>query len=257
MKYDSIESMPAEKAWEQMKIASDEHDLDEFKIALQKYMKATPDATYVQLETAFRIQNFNFYFIALEKEIQETFSNMDLQGNLGKKYSISLRKSAKHQRPKEKELWPTSPEENLARLVDAGEPVYRGIPKCSNCEVLGHIAKACPEERQERTDRAEVKCFNCDEVGHRVRDCKCFKLLPSLHSALTLYQAPLNVLINLPAATAVSLVMAQRSAQSLVPPRELSVRSAVKLAISPRTAPKAVEVVEVVATVVSKPTFFS
>jgi len=155
-----------------MRLASEERDLDDFKEALQKYLKATPDVTYVQLETAFRIQGFKFYYIALEKEIQETFSNMDLQGNLGKKYSVSLRKTDKHQRPKEKELWPSSLEENLARLADAGEPVNRGIPKCNNCDQLGHMSRSCPEEKVEHTDRAEVKCYNCEQVGHRVRDCK-------------------------------------------------------------------------------------
>ena len=159
-----------------MRMASEERDLDDFKEALQKYLKATPDATYVQLETAFRIQNFSFYYIALEKDIQETFSNMDLQGNLGKKYSVSLRKSPKHQRPKEKEIWPSSTEENMARLEDAGEPVDRGIPKCRNCDTFGHTAKTCSEEKQERTDQAEVKCYNCEEVGHRIRDCMFYTI---------------------------------------------------------------------------------
>lgn len=190
MKYDGVETIPAEKAWEQMRAASDDRDLDEFKDGLQKYLKATPDATYVQLEGAFRTQHLNFYFIAMEKELQETFSNMDLQGNLGKKYSVSLRKSEKHQRPKEKELWPTSPEENLARLADCGEPVNRGIPKCSNCDALGHIQRSCPEERQERTDKAEVKCYNCDEVGHRVRDCKSFETFLYPENKLIHYPGP-------------------------------------------------------------------
>ncbi len=29
---------------------------------------------------------------------------------------------------------PSTPEENLERLADAGEVVPRGIPKCQNCE---------------------------------------------------------------------------------------------------------------------------
>lgn len=36
---------------------------------------------------------------------------------------------------------------------------------------LGHVARACPEEASEVTDRVQVKCVNCDEIGHRVRDC--------------------------------------------------------------------------------------
>lgn len=142
------------------------------KEAVLKYIKATPDATYFDLEKAFRTQELNLYLIALEKELAPTYTNMDLQGNLDKKYSVTYRKSPNHARPKEKELWPATPEENLERLRDAGEPVDRGIPKCSNCEQLGHISKSCPEEKQENADRAVVKCYNCEGVGHRVRDCK-------------------------------------------------------------------------------------
>ena len=160
-----IPDVPAEDAWVELKAASDERDLDDIKEAAMKYIKATPDATYHQLENAFRAQKMNIYLIAIEKELALTYTNMDLQGNLDKKYSISWRLSPNHQRPKEKDAWPASPEENLERLKDAGEPVDRGIPKCSNCETLGHTKKNCPEEKQENTDRAEVKCFNCDSIG--------------------------------------------------------------------------------------------
>jgi hypothetical protein len=152
-----IPDVPAEIAWGEMKAASAERDLDDFKEAAQKYIKATPDATYDQLERGFRGQNFSVYLIALEKELAVTYTNMDLQGNLDKKFTVSWRLSPNHQRPKEKDLWPATPEENMERLQDAGEPVDRGIPLCSNCSVLGHIAKKCPEEKVENPDRAEVK----------------------------------------------------------------------------------------------------
>jgi hypothetical protein len=102
---------------------------------------------------------------------------VDLQGNLDKKYSVSWRWSDKAARPKEKDGWPTT-EENLERLQDAGEPVDRGIVKCSNCEQLGHMKAKCPEEPNE-VDRPVVKCYNCDEIGHRVRDCKFNSLIYS------------------------------------------------------------------------------
>ena len=95
---------------------------------------------------------------------------VDLQGNLDKKYTVTWRWSDKAARPKEKDGWP-SPAENLERLEDAGEPVDRGIVKCSNCEQLGHMKAKCPEEPNE-IDRPIVKCYNCEEIGHRVRDCK-------------------------------------------------------------------------------------
>ena len=161
----NVPDVPAEVAWAELKAASDERDLDDIKEAAQKYIKATPDATYPQLENAFRAQNMNIHLIGIEKELALTYTNMDLQGNLDKKYTVSWRLSPNHQRPKEKDFWPASTEENLARLHDAGEPVDRGIPKCGNCENLGHVRKNCPEEKQENADRAEVKCFNCDAIG--------------------------------------------------------------------------------------------
>ena len=211
-----------------MKAASDEKDLDDFRVAFKKYIKATPDCTYPQLEMAFRGQRFNIYLIALEKELAATFTNMDLQGNLDKKYTVSFRLSPKHQRPKEKDLWPETPEENLARLQDAGEPVDRGIPKCSNCEQLGHISKSCPEEKVENADRAQVKCYNCEEVGHRVRDCRSSPLSSLIH-ILTLLQAPTLVLTSLLAVTASSQVIPARNALSHALLRELSARSAMRV----------------------------
>ena len=37
-------------------------------------------------------------------------------------------------RAREREGWPASPAENLERLKDAGIPMDRGVPKCSNCD---------------------------------------------------------------------------------------------------------------------------
>lgn len=132
-----IDDVPGEVAWEQLRAAVADHDLDDVKEAAARYIKANPDATYVTLEKAFRSQNLSIYLIALEKELTSTLTNMDFQGNLDKKYTIQWRWSAKSARPKEAEGWP-SPEENMERLGDAGEPVDRGIPRCTNCSQLGH-----------------------------------------------------------------------------------------------------------------------
>ncbi|KAJ6171286.1 zinc knuckle transcription factor [Penicillium chermesinum] len=60
----------------------------------------------------------------------------------------------------------------MERLKDAGLPYDRYVPKCRNCDKMGHIAKHCKEERIEVT-HTEIRCANCDELGHRVRDCPC------------------------------------------------------------------------------------
>ena len=126
-----------EVAWCELEKAVADKDLDDIKEALAKYVKAVPDMTYVALEKAFRTQDLGVYVIALERELSQTYTNMDLQGNLDRTYTISYRLSPKPKRPKEAEGWPTSPEENMERLNDAGEPVDRGVPLCGNCGQLG------------------------------------------------------------------------------------------------------------------------
>ena len=114
---------------------------------------------------------------------------MNLQGKLDCKYHVGFYWNAKAPRLALKDAWPTNPEENLERLKDAGVPVERGIPKCSNCDgkdinnmlrfmgfpntavELGHISKSCTQDKAEK-EAHNVKCVNCDKVGHRARDCK-------------------------------------------------------------------------------------
>ena len=79
-----IPDVPAEIAWGEMKEASAERDLDDFKEAAQKYIKATPDATYDQLERGFRRQNFSVCVITLEKGLAVTHTNINLQVKLDK-----------------------------------------------------------------------------------------------------------------------------------------------------------------------------
>lgn len=165
---DEVADVLPEVAWEELKSAAEDQDIDDVKVAVKKYVKALPTTTYVELEMAFRNLNVPVHIIGLEREtLATTYTSMDLQGNLDKKYTVSFRFSNNPKRPKEADGWPTSPEENLERLADAGEPVDRGIPKCSRCDELGHTVKSCPEEKQEVTDRATVHCFNCDSDGHR------------------------------------------------------------------------------------------
>ena len=64
----------------------------------------------------------------------DTYTLMNLSGKLDCKYHVGFFFSDKPKRVSLKEGWPSSPEENLERLKDAGIPVERGIPKCSNCD---------------------------------------------------------------------------------------------------------------------------
>ncbi|KAI0903285.1 hypothetical protein F4823DRAFT_619193 [Ustulina deusta] len=167
-----VEEVHAEAAWSKLIEGVQENDLDDVKEAIQQYVKACPDTTYIELETAFRTQKIELYLIAMESQAMvPTLTNMDLQGNLDKKYRVNYRFDKNPARPREREFWPKDDEENQSRLEDAGEPVNRGLTKCSNCNELGHISKNCPHEKVEK-ERVTIMCFNCNEPGHRIRDCE-------------------------------------------------------------------------------------
>jgi hypothetical protein len=153
--------------------AAAEKDLDDVKAAFLMYVKACPDVTYVEMEKMFRNENIGVHLIGVERtDLSVTLTNMDLQGNLDRKYTVTFRFQDKPSRPREKAIWPANAEENLARLADGGEPVARGIPLCTNCRELGHISRNCPTERIENMEQAAVACPNCGSEGHRLRDCR-------------------------------------------------------------------------------------
>ncbi|ETS82214.1 hypothetical protein PFICI_07216 [Pestalotiopsis fici W106-1] len=158
-------------AWDKMVEAAKIRDMDDVKEGFQEYVKASPDLTYLDVEKGFRDQDAGIYIIAIEKpQLIGALTNMDLQGNLGKKYTITFRFDNKPLRERERQFFPKDAAENLERLSDAGEPVDSRKMKCSNCSEYGHISKNCPEDKVEK-EQAVVKCFHCGEEGHRVRDC--------------------------------------------------------------------------------------
>lgn len=167
-----IAEMPMEEAWVKIMKGAQERDIDDIKDAIQTYVKANPDITYQQLEESFREQDIKVWLVAIEKPVMPTLTNMDLQGNLGKKYTVTYRLSPTCPRPRDRDLWPASPEENMERLADAGEVVPSYVPKCNNCDEMGHFKSDCPQEKREAMDQVQLKCYNCEEVGHRLRDCK-------------------------------------------------------------------------------------
>lgn len=161
-----------EESWAGILKAIEERDIDEIKEAIQIYVKGSAETTYLDLEKAFREQNIGLYLIAMPRELAMTFTNMDLQGHMDKKYTVTYRLQWNPPRPRDREHWPKDVEENMERLADAGEPTDRGKPKCSNCGELGHIFKSCTQEKVEKENRNVIICFNCGNEGHRVRDCE-------------------------------------------------------------------------------------
>ncbi|KAJ5640671.1 hypothetical protein N7528_000296 [Penicillium herquei] len=159
-----------EEAWAMMKAASDERDLQDFRDALQVYSKSKPLATYVDIEKKMREEKFNIYLIAMEKDPVDVMSLIDLQGVLDREFVVGFFYNAAPQRRNLRSRWPSTPEENLERLANAGLPYDRQVIKCRNCGEMGHGSRACKAERIE-LEHVEIKCHNCNEIGHRVRDC--------------------------------------------------------------------------------------
>lgn len=143
--------------------------------------------TFVNLEEAFREAEMNTYLIAKQQETSDTHTIVNLQGTIDQSYVVSIQFSAKPRRAKSQGSWPETPQENIARLAEAGWPMDRMVPKCSNCEgklrhwsccmpvlnlsiELGHSAKQCPQEKLERK-KTVITCANCNEEGHYARDC--------------------------------------------------------------------------------------
>lgn len=170
---DHVADVELPEALNKIKLGAAEREVEDVKEGVQEYVKATQgEATYRGLQEVLIENGINLWFIALEKPNLGTFTNMDLQGNMEKKYTISYRFSEKPERPREREGWPESREEILTRLEDAGDVVSNGKSQCSNCRQVGHTSKYCPEEKVENLDAPKVFCPNCNEDGHRIRDCE-------------------------------------------------------------------------------------
>ena len=181
---DHVKDLSPEEAWEKLQKAVTERDLDDTKEAVQEYVKSLDGAiSYRDLQEAMLEKGIDLFFIATERDLVKVFTNMDLQGNMGKKYSISYRFSEKPDRPREAESFPKNREELFERLDDAGEIVNSGQSVCHNCGELGHVSKFCTEEKTEKPVMPKICCNNCDEEGHRLRDCMSFPITCIQHDS--------------------------------------------------------------------------
>ena len=98
------------------------------------YARAYPDITFEELEQVFREAEMHTHLIAKAQEVADTRTIVNLQGAIDQKYVVSIQFSGKTRRAKFAEDWPSSPEENVARLAEAGIPMDRMTQKCSNCD---------------------------------------------------------------------------------------------------------------------------
>ncbi|KAI4144771.1 MAG: hypothetical protein LQ341_002573 [Variospora aurantia] len=246
MKAASITTLPVEEAWANVvrtaKEAVETRDLDDFRDvrspqpliliipndsrlrtcsanryiqAIRVYQKAVKEITYEEIERSFRVNGIEIYLIATEPkdgEVLDTNTLVNLAGKRDCKYKVGYFFKKTPRTAKMAEVWPSSEEENLERLKDAGVPYERGVPKCLRCKEMGHTGRDCKQERQEFSE-VTMKCFNCDEEGHRARDYA---------SAKWLQDNPAIMLPNVP---------------SPVPLKGLSANAARKLATSQKTAP--------------------
>ncbi|KAL8973643.1 MAG: hypothetical protein Q9197_002116 [Variospora fuerteventurae] len=177
-----ITTLPVEEAWANVvrtaKEAVETRDLDDFRDAIRVYQKAVKEITYEEIERSFRVNGIEIYLIATEPkdgEVLDTNTLVNLAGKRDCKYKVGYFFKKTPRTAKMAEVWPSSEEENLERLKDAGVPYERGVPKCLRCKEMGHTGRDCKQERQEFSE-VTMKCFNCDEEGHRARDCKAVRV---------------------------------------------------------------------------------
>src|SRR5690606_27675434 len=104
---DDVADVSPEEAWEKIKEDAADKVIDDAKEAVQEYVKALDGtSTYKDIQLGLIEANINLWFIPRERDLLGAFTNMDLQGNVDKKYTVSYRFSENPSRPREREGWP-------------------------------------------------------------------------------------------------------------------------------------------------------
>lgn len=165
--------LESEEAWRKLIDAAKEKDLDKFRLSLRAYARSIIDVfDLAAVEQALREDGLEVYLIGLKQVLEPNQTIVDIVGNPGREFVLSVQLSAKPRRKALKDNWPENQEENLARLKSAGYVQDRGVPLCSNCNELGHIKKHCKQEIIAKEKVApDIQCVYCQEIGHRARDC--------------------------------------------------------------------------------------
>jgi hypothetical protein len=129
-----IPELAAGEAWAKLVDAAKLKDIDVFRVALKAYARAVNEEFRLpDVETALREDNLPIYLIAKQQEVAMNMTIIDLIGNPGREYVLTIQLSDKPRRKKMAEGWPESPAQNVERLASAGFVQDIGVPLCSNC----------------------------------------------------------------------------------------------------------------------------
>jgi hypothetical protein len=137
-----VPEMEAGAAWTALIDAAKDKDLDAFRVGLKAYARAiVEEFNLPAVEQALREDGLGIFLIAKQQEVAPNMTIIDLIGNPGREYVLSVQLSEKPRRAKMAQGWPESPAQNLERLASCGYVQDCGVPLCSNCGELGHIRK--------------------------------------------------------------------------------------------------------------------
>lgn len=131
--------------------------------------KAVPSLTYRQLEEELRARGSNIYLIALEKQVEDIYTLVNLQAEINQQYAVGCFLDSRCKRPVLRPRWPNDQAENLTRLEQAGVAMDRGVDKCRRCGAVTHPTRKCDQPKEAPQNQTD-QCPLCGGA-HRLRFC--------------------------------------------------------------------------------------